>query len=180
MAGASVSINGTPAPLFYVSPTQINIQLPYEIAPGTAALSVNACGGTSPVASFQVAPTAPYILLGGNGVPLIQNGDYSLNSAAKPAHAGDTVMVYMIGIGAVDNRVATGQPAGNTMFAHATASYSAAIGGQAAPVLFLGLTPGFVGLAQANLTVPSLPPGQYDVTVTVGGVASNTVKLNVQ
>ena len=180
MAGASVSVNGTPAPLFYVSPSQINIQLPYEIAPGSAALSVNACGGTSPVATFQVAPTAPYILLGGNGAALIQNADYSLNSAAKPAHAGDTVMVYLIGIGAVDNTVATGQPAGNMVLAHAKAPSSATIGGQSAPVLFLGLTPGFVGLAQANLTVPSLATGSYDLIVTVGGVASNTVKLYVQ
>jgi len=180
MGGVTVSVNGMPAPLFYVSPTQINIQLPYEIAPGTAALSVNACGGTSPVANFTVAPAAPYILLGGNGQALIQNSDYSLNTPSQPAHAGDTVIVYLIGIGAVDNPVTTGAAASMAVLARAKAPSSAIIGGQPAPVAFLGLTPGFVGLAQANVVVPSVPPGQYDLTLTVGGVASNTVKINVQ
>ena len=180
MAGVTVSVNGTPAPLFYVSPTQINIQLPYEIAPGNAAISVGACGGTSPVASFTVAPAAPYILLGGNGQALIQNSDYSLNTASQPAHVGETVTVYLIGIGAVDNPVPTGTPASGTVLSRAKASSSATIAAQPAPVLFLGLTPYFVGLAQANVRVPNLAPGQYDLAVTVGGVVSNTVKLSVQ
>ena len=180
MGGVTVSVNGTPAPLFYVSPTQINIQLPYEITPGTAALSVNACGGTSSVSNFTVAAAAPYILLGGNGQALIQNPNYSLNTAAQPAHVGDTVVVYLIGIGAVDNTVPTGTPAGTAVLAHAKAAASATIAGQPAQLLFLGLTPSFVSLAQANVVVPSLAPGQYDLTLTVGGVASNTVKLNVQ
>ena len=180
MGGVTVTVNGTPAPLFYVSPSQINIQLPYEIAPGTAALSVNACGGTSSVSNFTVAPAAPYILLGGNGQALIQNANYSLNTAAQPAHVGETVVVYLIGIGAVDNPVPTGTPAGTAVLAHAKAAASATIAGQPAQLLFLGLTPSFVSLAQANVVVPNLAPGQYDLTLTVGGVASNTVKLNVQ
>ncbi|HLK48612.1 MAG TPA: SBBP repeat-containing protein [Bryobacteraceae bacterium] len=180
MGGVTVNVNGAPAPLFYVSPTQINIQLPYEVTPGTAALSVNACGGTSAVANFTVAPAAPYILLGGNGQALIQNPDYSLNTTARPAHAGDIVVVYLIGIGAVDNSVPTGTPAGTAVLARAKAVSSATIAGQPAQIQFLGLTPNFVSLAQANVVVPNLASGQYDLTLTVGGVASNTVKLNVQ
>jgi uncharacterized protein (TIGR03437 family) len=118
--------------------------------------------------------------LGGNGQALIQNPDYSLNTSSQPAHAGDTVMVYLIGIGAVDNPVPTGTAASGTLLAHATAASSATIGGHSAQIAFLGLTPGFVGLAQANVLIPSVPPGQYDLTLTVGGVASNTVKVNVQ
>jgi uncharacterized protein (TIGR03437 family) len=179
MVGVTVSVNGTPAPLFYVSPTQINIQLPYEIAPGPAALSVGACGGTSPVANFTVAPAAPYILLGGSGQALIQNPDYSLNTAAQPAHVGDTVVVYLIGIGAVDNPVPTGTAASGAL-SHAKAASSATIGGKSAPVLFLGLTPNYASLAQANITVPAVASGSYDLILTVGGVVSNTVKLFVQ
>jgi len=186
MGGVTVSVNGMPAPLFYVSPTQINVQLPYEVTPGAAALSVNACGGTSAVANFTVAAAAPYILLGGGTQALIQNPDYSLNTPARPAHAGDTVTVYLIGIGALDNAVATGAAAGTSVLSRAKATSSATIGGQPAQVAFLGLTPGFVGLAQANIVVPNLGGsqftlnGQYNLTLTVGGVASNTVQLNVQ
>lgn len=180
MSGVTVTVNGTPAPLFYVSPTQINIQLPYEIAPGTAALSVNSCGGTSPVASFTVAPAAPYILIAGNGTALIQNPDYSLNTPSRPAHVGDTVMVYLIGAGALDNPIPDGVAAPMSVLSRAVADHSATIGGQPASIYFLGMTPGFVGLAQANVTIPSLPSGQYALTLTVGGVMSNTVQLNVQ
>jgi uncharacterized protein (TIGR03437 family) len=180
MNGVTVSVNGTLAPLFYVSPTQINIQLPYEIAPGAAALSVNACGGTSQVASFSVAPAAPYILLAGNGTPLIQNPDYSLNTPTQPAHPGDTVMVYLIGTGALDNPIANGVAAPMNVLSRATAGSSATVGGQPAQIYFLGMTPGFVGLAQANVTLPSLPSGQYALTLTVGGIASNTVQINMQ
>lgn len=180
MSGVTVSVNGTPAPLFYVSPTQINIQLPYEIAPGTAALSVNSCGGTSPVASFTVSAAAPYILIAGDGTALIQNPDYSLNTPSRPAHVGDTVMVYLIGAGALDNPIADGVAAPMNALSRAVADHSATVGGQPASIYFLGMTPGFVGLAQANVTLPSLPSGQYALTLTVGGVMSNTVQLNVQ
>jgi len=180
MSGVTVSVNGTAAPLFYVSPTQINIQLPYEIAPGTAALSINACGGTSQVASFTVAPAAPYILIAGNGAALIQNPDYTLNTPSQPAHPGDTVMVYLIGAGALDNSIPDGVAAPMNVFSRAVAASSATIGGQTASIYFLGMTPGFVGLAQANVTIPSLPSGQYALTLTVGGVTSNTVQINVQ
>jgi uncharacterized protein (TIGR03437 family) len=180
MGGVTVNVNGMPAPLFYISPTQINIQLPYEIPAGTAALSVGACGGTSAVANVAVVPAAPYILLGGNGQALIQNPDYSLNTATRPAHVGDTVVVYLIGIGQVDNPVPTGTPATSTVLARAKASSTATIAGQLAPIAFLGLTPNFVGLAQANITIPNLAPGQYDLALMVGGVSSNTVKVYVQ
>lgn len=180
MGGVTVTVNGTPAPVFYVSPTQINIQLPYEIAPGPAALSVNACGGTSPVASFTVVPAAPYILIAGDGTALIQNPDYSLNTPSRPAHPGDTVMVYLIGAGALDNPIPNGVAAPMNVLSRATADHSATIGGQPASIYFLGMTPGFVGLAQANITIPSLPSSQYALTLTVGGVASNTVPINVQ
>jgi uncharacterized protein (TIGR03437 family) len=49
-----------------------------------------------------------------------------------------------------------------------------------APIYFLGLTPGTVGLAQANLIVPALGPGAYPVVVTIGGVASNTATVYIQ
>jgi uncharacterized protein (TIGR03437 family) len=50
---------------------------------------------------------------------------------------------------------------------------SATIGGQNAPIAFLGLTPGGIALAQANITVPSLSAGDYPVIITIAGVGSN-------
>ena len=65
--------------------------------------------------------------------------------------------MYLTGIGQVDNPVATGQPAPLDPLARATLPYNITIGGQGVTVNYLGLTPGSVGLAQANVVVPNLP-----------------------
>ncbi len=180
LGGTSVKVNGNAVPLYSASPGQVNAQVPYELSPGSASVSVSACGGPSGSATFQVQAAAPYILLGGNGAPLIQNPDYGLNSADKPAHAGETVTVYMIGLGALDNPVPTGAAAPLNPLSRAKAPSTAKIGGQGAQILFLGLTPTYVGLAQANVVVPALSAGRYDLSISVGGVTSNTASIYVQ
>ena len=64
--GVTVTVNGATVPLIYVSPGQINFQLPYETAPGTATATVNSGCGPSAGVSFPVASAAPYLLLGAN------------------------------------------------------------------------------------------------------------------
>jgi uncharacterized protein (TIGR03437 family) len=179
LGGAAVAINGAAAPIYYASAGQMNVQLPYEARPGTATLTVTApCGASAPVA-FQVAQAAPYIFPAGDGWA-ITYPDATLNGPNKPAHPGDVVIVYLTGIGPLDNPVATGAAAPTTSLSRAALPGSATIGGWTAPVQFLGLTPGFVGLAQANLVVPGLSPGKYPVVITIGGVDSNSGTLYIQ
>ena len=113
---------------------------------------------------------------------IVQNlPDFSLNTPDNPIPAGGIVVVYLIGIGDVTNPVPTGQsaPLGGPL-SEAANPFSATIGGQDAAVLFLGLTPGAVALAQANITVPpDLPTGDYLVIITVGGVPSNALLISV-
>ena len=71
------------------------------------------------------------------------------------------------------NPVPTGAVAPASPLARATMASSATIGGQNAEILFLGATPGLVGVGQANLRVPTLPPGTYPLVITIGGVRSN-------
>lgn len=173
LAGASVTINGTPAPINYASASQINVQLPYEAGAGTAAVTVGGTCGNSVMATFQVAQAAPYIFQSATGDAIVQNQDYSVNGPTNPAASGTYVTVYLTGIGPLDNPVATGAPAPSSPLSRATLPKSATIGGWTSSVAFLGLTPGFIGLAQANLQVPSLSPGAYPVVITVNGVSSN-------
>jgi uncharacterized protein (TIGR03437 family) len=171
--GTSVTIDNIPAPILYASPSQMNVQVPYEVSPGTAVVTVsNQCGASQPVI-FQVAQAAPYVWQNGPGGTAALNQDGTFNAPSNPAAAGSAMVVFVTGIGPVSNPVATGAGAPGSPLSWAKLPYSATIGGWNSAVNFLGLTPGTAGVAQANLIVPALSPGAYAVVVTVGGVASN-------
>ena len=107
------------------------------------------------------------------------NQDYTFNSTSNPAAKGSIVTVYLIGIGPLDKNVTTGAATPADLF-NARLPYKALIGGFDTSVKFLGMTPGFVGLAQANLEIPNLSPGKYPVIVTVNGVDSNAANIYVK
>ncbi len=179
LGGASVAFSGKPAPLFYASPTQINAQVPWELPPGPANAIVTSGGKTSAALQFTVAPAAPGIFLFGSNRAVVQNQDFSINNVGNPATVGSFITVYLTGGGALDNPVATGAPAPLSPLSRVKASASATIGGQPANIQFLGLTPQFVGVVQANIQVPPLSPGDYPLVITVGGVQSNTPTVTV-
>ena len=74
----------------------------------------------------------------------------------------------------------TGAPATPLFLNTTVASTTATIGGQPAVVLYSGLAPGYVGLAQANLQIPDLPSGDYPVVLTVGSTTSNTATVSIK
>lgn len=102
-----------------------------------------------------------------------------MNSDTHPAAAGSVVVVYLTGLGAVDHPVPDGAATPNSPLSNATGTPSATIGGMNAPVQFLGLTPDYAGLAQANIQVPSLATGDYPLVITVGGYVSSSAALSV-
>jgi uncharacterized protein (TIGR03437 family) len=81
--------------------------------------------------------------------------------------------VYLTGQGAVTPAVATGQPAPTDSIVYTVAKTTASIDGVDAPVYFSGLAPGYIGLAQVNLQIPSISPGDHTLIVTIGGQQSN-------
>ena len=112
------------------------------------------------------------------GRAAVLNEGGSVNSATEPARSGSRIAVYLTGLGrsqssGCDRRSATG-------FSRVTGNVSATIGGQNATVEFAGLAPGYMGLYQVNLVVPQLARGDYPLSVTVGGAASNTAIVSVQ
>jgi uncharacterized protein (TIGR03437 family) len=179
-AGSSVAVSSTAAPIVYASSGQLNVQLPYEVQPGTATATVAAGCGPSPGMDFTVAQAAPYLFQNSAGDAIVQNQDYSINSASNPAAAGTTVTVYLTGIGPLDNAVATGAAAPASPLSRATLTNSAKVGSATVTPLFLGLTPGFVGLAQANITIPAVSSGRNTLTITVGGVTSPAANIYVK
>jgi uncharacterized protein (TIGR03437 family) len=166
----AVTVNGAPVPVLGASAGQINIQLPYDVAPGSASVTVAGPCGPSAAAVFQVSMAAPYIRVTATG-----------DAVADPAKAAGTLTLSLVGIGPVDNPVAAGTATPSDPLSKATLSASATIGGFDAPIQFLGLTPSAVGLAQAILSVPpQLAPGSYPAAITVGGVTSNSATVYIQ
>ncbi|MEP7367360.1 MAG: hypothetical protein ABI972_29220 [Acidobacteriota bacterium] len=178
--GVQVSMNGQAVPVYFVSKGQINGQVPYEIGPGEVDVVATVDGVATVARKATVQAAAPGILQYGVNRAVIQNSNGTVNAANNPARAGEAVTVYLTGIGALDNPVETGSAAPPDPLSRASAAVSVKIGGVNAQVLFTGLTPGFVGLAQVNVVVPQLGAGEYSLEISVGGVTSNRPVLTVR
>jgi len=179
LGSATVLVNGVAAPAYYVSALQVNFQVPFATPPGLATVSISWNGLPSSIAWVQVKPAAPGILVYGNNHAVAQNPDFSLNGPGAPIAPGSYLTVYLTGIGTLDNTPADGAAAPLSPLANATLAHSAFIGGLPATISFLGLAPGFVGLGQANILVPNASPGERPLSITIGGVASNSTSVSI-
>ncbi len=196
VGGATVLVNGTPAPMYYSSYGQLAFQMPVNTALGTAQIQVQREGQKSNTATVTVADRAPRLLrIGTTSYGAIQNAaDFSIpmptgaipGVLTHPAKPGDTLLIYGIGMGPTSPAVATGDPApGAPPFASLTVTpmvvFGSSIAGIPATPFFAGLAPGFAGLYQLNVTIPlDVTKGTVDVTVGFGTSASNTVQIEIQ
>jgi uncharacterized protein (TIGR03437 family) len=179
LGDASVQVNGVNAPMYFASSQQINAQLPFEVSTGTAVVSVTNSVGSGDAVTLTVAPASCGIFqyAGGNqGIVLNQDG--SLNSPSNPEVRGNVVVAFLTGQGAVSPAVPTGQAAPATALSFAVQNFTATIGGVQASIQFLGLTPGFIGLAQANIVIPAAASTGDTVNLAIS--ASNTVTISVR
>jgi uncharacterized protein (TIGR03437 family) len=173
LAGVRVRVGDIDAPLHFVSPGQINAQLPLEAQPGASVSVLVSAGGllTAPQ-TYLVAPAMPGIFIGSSG-PAILDGQSHLVTAANPARIGDVLQIFATGLGATDPPVASG--AAGPSFSTVTNPVSVTVGGVDAAVVYQGLAPGFVALYQVNIIVPGgVTPGDaVPVVITQNGVSSN-------
>ncbi len=194
--GISVSIDGQPAYVSYISPVQINVQAPQDSTLGNVAITVTNCKATSSQFTFAKQALAPGLLAAPsfkiNGTQYMvatfaSDGAYVLSTStgaslgvnSRPAQAGDTIIAYGIGFGAVT----TGTPPGVIVEAVNALNnpVTFSIGSLNAPIIYAGLAGNFVGLYEFYITIPSgLPSGDSQVTVTQNGVAlTQTLYLTV-
>jgi uncharacterized protein (TIGR03437 family) len=173
LAGFEAWVNGVMAPLYYVSPNQVNIQIPYETQPGPNILIVG-----NPYVNvnynLKIVPAAPGIFMtnGFTAAPF--------SSAAR----GQTVTLFITGDGQVSPALADGAtPAPGTpptSLPSPKLPVTLTVGGQTATIVLIGIPTGLVGVTQINYTVPeNAPLGVQPVVVTVGGVASPAANLTV-
>jgi len=177
--GTSVTIGGRAAAILYVSPTQINAQVPVDVPAGSQPVVVKNAVGPGASFSVTVAATAPAIFFSPNAA-VLKNVDFSLVTASNPAKAGDVLLVYCTGLGQTTPALTTGTLVPGTANAATSAAVTATIGGKDAAVAYALASPGFVGLYQVAVTVPAGVTGSSAIVLKQGGATSNSVSIAVQ
>jgi uncharacterized protein (TIGR03437 family) len=157
--GVQLLINNAPAAI-YLSSAQLYAVVPYGVKGATASIVLVVNGSKSNTIEVPLAATSPGVASlaqNGLGEGAITHADGSVVDSKNPAKRGETVVVYMTGLGAVSPAVpdGTGAPSNPLATAAPVAIY---VGGQLADVIFQGLTPGFAGLYQVNVTLPGNGP----------------------
>jgi uncharacterized protein (TIGR03437 family) len=171
--GVTAAVNGVPAPILYVSPTQVNVQIPYEAGAGQAVLGIDNNGQ---IAGFQfpISAAAPGIFADANG-----------NLSPTPTVTqGGTTTLYMTGAGEVSELIRTGfapTSAEQAALFQPLLPVSVTVGGAQAFLRTVNLLPNQFGATQITFTLPaSVGAGVQPVVVTVGGVSSPPVNVTVQ
>ncbi len=175
LGGASVAVSGNPVPLLFVSPGQINAQLPYGIS-GTVNLTVTTTAGTSTSVPVRIVPNAPKFYTSsqtGSGFIVATHSNFSLVQRGSAATSGETVILYMNSMGNVTPPVAAGAVPGdggrNGDFNRLVTRPVVLLDTVPGNVTYAGLAPGFPGLYQVNFTTPYNDKiGDAAITVTDG------------
>ena len=180
--GTQVLVGAFPAPLYFLSDGQLNVQLPPELQAGKEyPVIVAANGGYTLPDSITTSAANPGLAVLADNTVIAQHPDFSLVTAVSPAAAGEAITLYLVGMGATNPAVASGAASPAGPLASVTAPVTVTIGGRQASILFAGLTPGAVGLYQINLIVPSgLGAGQLPLVITQGGATANNATLPVK
>ena len=171
VAGVTVSVNGIPANLFYVSPTQINFLIPYTITAATAAIVVVRDGTAGPTVTVPLAATAPAFFEWSGNLALAVDASGNLISAASPAMPGEVIILFAEGLGRTQPDIQSGEVVSRATPILALAGLQILLNGTPVPsgsVLYAGLAPGFSGLYQINLVLPSWLPPDPDIQIAIG------------
>ena len=152
----SVTVDGILAPLFFVSPDQVNLQIPFAVTGSTATIVVANGAVSSNAVTVSLAPSSPGIFSvsqSGAGPGIITHADFRLVTAVNPAQAGETVIIFLTGLGDLNPPVDDGDlPSG--LSRAIDPSIQVFFGGEAGQVQFAGAAPCCVALYQINVTIP--------------------------
>jgi len=182
LGATMVRVNGAPVPLYYVSPGQINFQIPGDTSTGTARVEVNAGGEqqSAVVQSTTVTAVDPGLYMNGSLAAAL-NSDLTPHTPATPQAPGTILAFFLTGQGMVTPGIPDGSAAPVTPLSLLNGTVQVTIGGQAAEVTFAGLAPGYAGLAQVNVRIPQgLSPGNHPALIVINGVPSNAGLISVR
>ena len=187
LADSCLTVNGLPMPILFVSPTQVNAQIPFQTV-GNVTMILRTPGGTSDNYNLQILPGAPSVFQvdvpGQQNVTvpaIIRNDDGGLVTDSHPIHrkSNTALVIYGTGLGQTAPAVQSGMPSPASPLAVALNQPTVTLGGVQLPLLYFGLTPGEVGVNQINVSVPSSVPVGFEPLVISQQGSSTTLTVRV-
>lgn len=180
-----LTINGQPVPVMYVSPRQINAQLPFAID-GSTQLVLRTPGGVSDSFNVTILPAAPSVFRNSTAGPetdvatVVRTSSGLLATPSNPVHRGDVLAIYATGLGRTTPAVETGVPAPMEPLAATLIPPVVTVGGIPVEVLYSGLTPGEIGVYQINVRVNDRVPLGLSVPLNITqGSGSTSLPVRV-
>jgi uncharacterized protein (TIGR03437 family) len=155
-----LTVNGVPTPVLFVSPTQINAQIPYNVD-GSVTMILRTPGGVSDNFNLQVRPSAPSVFRSPNDAnvaTVVRQRNGEVVTLSNPIHRGDHITIYLTGLGRTNPAIEAGVPAPSDPPLQVLNETLVTIGGHELAVSFAGLSPGQVGVYQINAVVPGAVP----------------------
>ncbi len=173
-----------PGHIVFVSPGQVNVQIPWELQ-GQPSVQVKVSLGDSSGTVFTMplgtySPAYFEIPSGGQNIAASLDESNNIVTVTNPVARGHVVQLFLNGLGPVSNQPASGDPAPVNPLAETTATPVVTIGGVNAQVIFSGMTPGNAALYQINAIVPETNAGVQPITISIGGVNGAVSQLPVQ
>ena len=185
LADSCLSVNGLPVPMLFVSPTQINAQMPFE-AIGNVTMILRTPGGVSDNFNTVVLPGAPSVFRASiegldSDVPtVVRSTNGELVTPANPVHKNDYLVIYLTGLGVTNPPVGTGVPGPSNPLASAILSPQVTLGDASLPLLFAGMSPDEVGVYQINVKVPASVPSGLSIPLKIKqGSMDTTIQVRV-
>jgi len=173
LADTEVLLSGKAVPLYYVSNSQVNFQVPASQALGQGLAEVRVGGQSVARAPVTILPNSP-------GVFAVANQDFNRNSASRPAHPGEILHIYATGLGAVSPALEEGVAAPSQPLATSISNPNVFLSGRQLAVAYSGLAPGLAGVWQLDVALPADAPTGPDLVLTVAlGAGEHSVPVTV-
>lgn len=186
LGGVQVTINGTMAPIYYVSPTQVSVIVPYSMSTDNSLASIQLTnnGVQSNTVQVYTAPTAPGIFSqsqSGAGTGAILRQDSTIVSSGNSVARGETIQIFLTGLGLVTPANPAGAAGQSNQPSVITGNVKVFIGDRPATVSYAGLAPGLAGLYQINAIIPNnVSSGNAYVDISTDDAYHTQVTVPIQ
>ncbi len=187
LGGVTVLVNGLPAPVYAIASGSISALIPFAATGTKATIVVNNNGANSNAVDVALTKTAPGIFAldsSGSGAAAVLHADFSVVKPESKAKRGETVLVFLTGLGAVSPGISDGAAASASPLSRTTGPVSVYVGGVkllASDISYSGLAPGLPGLYQLNIRIPStvLPGDAVPLSIETGEAFHDQVDIAV-